>query len=212
MSHPESIPQQDTEKQPLIDLSADPFDLFTTWMKDAEASEPNDPNAMTLATVSPEGRPSARIILLKGADRRGFCFYTNLESRKGRELTATPVAALLFHWKSLRRQIRIEGTVTPVTTEEADAYFATRRRLSQIGAIASDQSRPLPDRATFEKRIHETEEKYAGQEVPRPANWSGFRLLPDRFEFWQDRPYRLHDRAIWVRHGMDGWDVTRLYP
>ncbi len=200
------------ENQPLIDLSADPFDLFSAWMKDAEASEPNDPNAMTLATVSPEGRPSARIILLKGFDKKGYCFYTNLESRKGRELTATPVAALLFHWKSLRRQIRIEGTVAPVTPEEADAYFATRRRMSQIGAIASDQSRPLPDRATFEKRIHDVEEKYAGQDIPRPANWSGFRLTPDRFEFWQDRPYRLHDRAIWVRHGADAWDVTRLYP
>ncbi|NHN88036.1 pyridoxamine 5'-phosphate oxidase [Acetobacter conturbans] len=205
-------PQQDAGAPPLIDLSADPFDLFAAWMKDAEASEPNDPNAMTLATVSPEGRPSARIILLKGFDRDGFCFYTNLESRKGRELAATPVAALLFHWKSLRRQIRIEGTVTPVTSEEADAYFATRRRLSQVGAIASDQSRPLPDRATFENRIHEVEARYEGKPVPRPANWSGFRLHPDRFEFWQDRPYRLHDRAIWVSHGKAAWEGTRLYP
>ncbi|GBQ22613.1 pyridoxamine 5'-phosphate oxidase [Acetobacter estunensis NRIC 0472] len=197
---------------PLIDLSSDPFDLFTKWMKDAEASEPSDPNAMTLATVSPEGRPSARIILLKGFDREGFRFYTNLESRKGRELETTPVAALLFHWKSLRRQIRIEGTVTSVTTAEADAYFATRRRLSQIGAIASDQSRPLPDRETFERRIHEVEERYEGKPVPRPADWSGFCLRPERFEFWQERPYRLHDRAIWVNHGKAAWEVTRLYP
>lgn len=200
------------EKTPLIDLSADPFDLFGAWMSDAEAAEQNDPNAMTLATVSPEGRPSARIILLKGYSRDGFCFYTNLESRKGRELAATPVAALLFHWKSLRRQIRIEGTVTPVTTAEADAYFATRRRLSQIGAIASDQSRPLPDRAVFEKRLHEVEDTFKGREIPRPANWSGFRLCPERFEFWQERDHRLHDRAIWVRQGPADWDVTRLYP
>lgn len=205
---------QDSEAAapPLIDLAADPFDLFEAWMKDAEASEPNDPNAMTLATVTPEGRPDARIILLKGMDRRGFSFFTNLESRKGRELAATPMAALLFHWKSLRRQIRIEGPVSPVTPEEADAYFATRRRLSQLGAIASDQSRPLPDRAIFERRLKDVEARYEGHPVPRPANWSGFRLRPERFEFWQDRPYRLHDRAIWLRRGESAWDVTRLYP
>ncbi|GBR08231.1 pyridoxamine 5'-phosphate oxidase [Acetobacter oeni] len=202
----------ETVTSPLIDLSSDPFDLFHAWMKDAEASEPNDPNAMTLATVSPEGRPDARIVLLKGADRKGFTFFTNLESRKGLELEATPVAALLFHWKSLRRQIRIEGPVFPVTTQEADDYFASRRRMSQLGAIASDQSRPLPNRAVFEQRLEEVETEYAGRPVPRPANWSGFRVRPERFEFWQDRPYRLHDRAIWVMRGRHAWDVTRLYP
>ncbi|NHN84214.1 pyridoxamine 5'-phosphate oxidase [Acetobacter musti] len=202
----------ETTTSPLIDLSADPFDLFHVWMKEAEAAEPNDPNAMTLATVSPEGRPDARIVLLKGADRDGFTFFTNLESRKGRELAATPAAALLFHWKSLRRQIRIEGPVFPVTTEEADVYFASRRRMSQLGAIASDQSRPLADRAIFERRLEEVEAKYDGKPVPRPANWSGFRMRPERFEFWQDRPYRLHDRAVWVFRGPGAWDVTRLYP
>lgn len=200
------------EQSPLIDLSSDPFSLFQDWMSAAEKTEINDPNAMTLATVTPEGRPDARIVLLKGMDRRGFAFYTNLESRKGRELAATPVASLLFHWKSLRRQIRIEGPVFPVTPEEADAYFASRRRMSQIGAVASDQSRPLPDRAVFEERIREAEKKYEGKPVPRPQNWSGFRLEPDRFEFWQDRQYRLHDRAIWCRRGESAWDVTRLYP
>ncbi|NHO31121.1 pyridoxamine 5'-phosphate oxidase [Acetobacter fallax] len=197
---------------PLIDLSADPFDLFNAWMTDAEASEPNDANAMTVATVSPEGRPDARIVLLKGADRNGFSFFTNLESRKGHELAATPAAALLFHWKSLRRQIRIEGPVFPVSKEEADTYFASRRRMSQLGAIASRQSSPLPDRTIFELRLKQAEAKYAGKQVPRPENWSGFRVRPDRFEFWQDRPYRLHDRAIWVTRGKNAWDVTRLYP
>lgn len=200
-----------SDASPLIDLDADPFDFFALWMTDAEASEPNDPNAMTLATVTADGRPDARIILLKGVDRSGFTFYTNLESRKAAELTATPFAALLFHWKTLRRQIRIEGSISPVSTEEADAYFASRRRMSQIGAIASDQSRPLPDRSIFEERIQAVEKKYEGQPVPRPANWSGFRLTPDRFEFWQDRPFRLHDRAIWVASDA-GWSVTRLYP
>ncbi|GBR29214.1 pyridoxamine 5'-phosphate oxidase [Kozakia baliensis] len=196
---------------PLLDLQADPFDLFATWMREAEAHEPNDPNAMALATATPDGRPSVRTILLKGADRRGFVFYTNLESRKGEELEANPQAALLFHWKSLRRQIRIEGPVERVSDEEADRYFASRSRNSRLGAIASDQSRPLPDRAIFEHRIAEATARYEGQEPPRPPNWSGFRVIPQIIEFWQDRPYRMHDRATWTREG-EGWDVTRLYP
>ncbi|MFT8326253.1 pyridoxamine 5'-phosphate oxidase [Gluconobacter oxydans] len=196
---------------PLIDLKADPFALFAAWMSDAEKSEPNDPNAMAVATATPEGRPSVRMLLLKGVDERGFVFYTNLESRKGRELLANPHVALLFHWKSLRRQIRIEGPVEAVSAAEADAYFASRSRMSRLGAIASDQSRPLDDRSTFEERLKAVDEKYGDGPIPRPANWSGFRVLPEAIEFWQDRPYRLHDRAVWTRDG-NGWNVTRLYP
>ncbi|AHK71972.1 pyridoxamine 5'-phosphate oxidase [Gluconobacter oxydans] len=196
---------------PLIDLKADPFALFAAWMSDAEKSEPNDPNAMAVATATPDGRPSVRMLLLKGVDERGFVFYTNLESRKGRELLANPHVALLFHWKSLRRQIRIEGPVEAVSAAEADAYFASRSRMSRLGAIASDQSRPLDDRSTFEERLKAVDEKYGDGPIPRPANWSGFRVLPEAIEFWQDRPYRLHDRAVWTRDG-NGWNVTRLYP
>ncbi|WP_081107300.1 pyridoxamine 5'-phosphate oxidase [Gluconobacter potus] len=201
---------------PLIDLKADPFALFAAWMSDAETSEPNDPNAMVVATATPDGRPSVRMLLLKGVDERGFVFYTNLESRKGRELLANPHVALLFHWKSLRRQIRIEGPVEAVSAAEADAYFASRSRMSRLGAIASDQSRPLDDRSTFEERLKAVDEKYGDGPIPRPANWSGFRVLPEAIEFWQDRPYRLHDRAVWTRdgntHDGNGWNVTRLYP
>lgn len=196
---------------PLIDLSADPFTLFDAWMHDAEKAEPCDPNAMVLATATAEGRPSARIVLLKGHDRRGFVFYTNMFSRKGRELAANPCAALLFHWKSLRRQIRIEGDITPVSDEEADTYFASRSRMSRLGAIASDQSRPLADRDIFEQRLKNAEEEFGNGPIPRPQNWSGYRVCPQHFEFWQERPYRLHDRAIWEHQG-NGWDVTRLYP
>ncbi|GAP23807.1 pyridoxamine 5'-phosphate oxidase PdxH [Gluconobacter frateurii NBRC 101659] len=196
---------------PLIDLTADPFALFATWMSDAEASEPNDPNAMAVATSTPDGRPSVRMLLLKGADERGFVFYTNVESRKGGDLLTNPHVALLFHWKSLRRQIRIEGPVTQVSEEEADAYFASRSPMSRLGAIASDQSRPLDDRSTFEERLKAAEEKYGDGPIPRPNNWTGFRVSPDAIEFWQDRPFRLHDRALWTREG-SGWNVTRLYP
>lgn len=196
----------------LIDLTASPFTLFSAWMQAAEQSEPSDPNAMVLATSTPDGHPSARIVLLKGMDQRGFVFYTNQESRKGQELAENPHVALLFHWKSLRRQIRIEGSVTPVTPEEADAYFASRSRISRMGAVASDQSRPLADRAIFEQRLKDVEARYDGQDlIPRPANWSGYRVAPDCFEFWQERPYRLHDRATWTREG-NQWNVTRLYP
>ncbi|KXV76094.1 pyridoxamine 5'-phosphate oxidase, partial [Acetobacter malorum] len=160
----------------LIDLTADPFTLFSEWMHEAEKTEPSDPNAMAVATSTPNGHPSARIVLLKGMDRRGFVFYTNHDSRKGNELAENPHVALLFHWKSLRRQIRIEGTVTPVTAEEADAYFASRSRISRMGAVASDQSRPLADRAIFEQRLKDVEARYEGQDlIPRPENWSGYR-------------------------------------
>ena len=196
---------------PLIDLTSDPFALFAAWMSDAEASEPNDPNAMAVATSTPDGRPSVRMLLLKGADERGFVFYTNVESRKGGDLLANPYVALLFHWKSLRRQIRIEGPVTQVSDEEADAYFASRSPMSRLGAIASAQSRPLDERSTFEERLKAAEEKYGNGPIPRPNNWTGFRVAPDAIEFWQDRPFRLHDRALWTRDGSE-WNVTRLYP
>jgi len=196
---------------PLLDLTANPFTLFAAWMSDAEKSEPNDPNAMAVATSTPDGHPSVRMLLLKGMDERGFVFYTNMESRKGGELLANPHAALLFHWKSLRRQIRIEGAVVPVSPQEADAYFASRSPKSRLGAIASDQSRPLASRELFEERLRETEERYGVENIPRPANWSGFRVVPDAMEFWQDRPFRLHDRAVWKRSGTE-WNVTRLYP
>jgi len=196
---------------PLLDLTANAFTLFAAWMSDAEKSEPNDPNAMAVATSTPDGHPSVRMLLLKGMDERGFVFYTNMESRKGGELLANPHAALLFHWKSLRRQIRIEGAVVPVSPQEADAYFASRSPKSRLGAIASDQSRPLASRELFEERLRETEERYGEENIPRPANWSGFRVVPDAMEFWQDRPFRLHDRAVWKRSGTE-WNVTRLYP
>lgn len=207
---PSHLHEMDHNKT-LIDLAADPFVLFSRWMGEAEKTEPSDPNAMTLATSTPNGHPSARIVLLKGADRRGFVFYTNQQSRKGEELAENPHVALLFHWKSLRRQIRIEGTVSPVTTEEADAYFASRSRISRLGAIASDQSRPLRERAIFEARVKEAEARYPQGEIPRPPNWSGYRVTPTAFEFWQERPYRLHDRARWTAD-QASWSATRLYP
>lgn len=189
----------------------DPFALFRAWLTEAEASEPNDPNAMALATADATGRLGLRMVLLKGQDARGFVFYTNLESRKGGDLAAHPHAALLFHWKSLRRQIRIEGPVEPVRAEEADAYFATRPRESQLGAWASDQSRPLDTRATFEARLADVTARFAGAPVPRPPYWSGFRVVPDRIEFWQDRDYRLHERRLFTRAG-DDWTEGLLYP
>lgn len=195
----------------MIDLAADPYDLFAAWMAQAEASELADPNAMTLATATPDGRPSARILLLKSWDRDGFVFYTNLESRKSGEIAANPHVALLFHWKSRKRQIRIEGTATQVAEAEADAYFETRPRLSRIGAWASDQSRKLPDRPTLERRLEQTIARYADAPVPRPPHWSGWRVSPDCLEFWEDRDFRLHDRAVFTRDGA-GWTTTRLYP
>jgi pyridoxamine 5'-phosphate oxidase len=191
--------------------SADPFDLFAAWFDEAKRTEPNDPEAMTLATATPGGRPSVRVLLLKGVDRSGFVFYTNLESRKSTELLANPQAAMGFHWKSLRRQVRIEGQVVAVAAAEADAYFASRPHGSQIGAWASLQSHPLDARASLERRVAEFTARYPEGSVPRPPYWSGFRLVPDRIEFWRDMPYRLHERLLFTRSG-DGWTTAWLYP
>ncbi len=190
---------------------ADPFALFDAWLSEASGTEPNDPNAMTLATATLDGRPSARMVLLKGADRDGFVFYTNTQSRKGCELAANQAVALLFHWKTLARQVRIEGRAEPVRTEEADAYYASRARVSRLGAWASDQSRPLPDRAVLETRVAELEARYPGEDIPRPPHWSGFRVRPQSFEFWQDMPFRLHDRTVFMRDN-DGWATEKLFP
>jgi pyridoxamine 5'-phosphate oxidase len=190
---------------------ADPFALFDAWLAEAAQRELNDPNAMTLATATPDGRPSARMVLLKGADRDGFVFYTNTESRKGGELAANPEVALLFHWKSLGRQVRIEGLAEPVRPEEADAYFASRARVSRLGAWASDQSRPLPHRAVLEQRLADMEQRFPGGAIPRPPHWSGLRVRPDRFEFWQDMPFRLHDRTIFTQRS-GTWQTHKLFP
>jgi pyridoxamine 5'-phosphate oxidase len=189
----------------------DPHALFETWFAEAKAGEPNDPNAMTVSTVDAEGQPSARMVLLKGHDDRGFVFYTNLEGRKAGDLRTSPRAGLLFHWKSLRRQVRIEGPVEQVSDAEADTYFATRGRDSQLGAWASDQSRPLNSRATFETRFAEMAARFEGGDVPRPPHWSGYRVLPKRIEFWQDRAHRLHERRLFT-HAGDGWTEGLLYP
>ena len=189
----------------------DPFQLFSDWFAEAQASEPNDPEAMSLATATPDGRPSVRIVLLKGHGPDGFTFYTNLDSRKGAELAANGRAALLFHWKSLRRQVRVEGPVETVNDADADEYFATRARDSQLGAWASWQSRPLDARETFEKRFDEMSRRFDGDAVPRPPRWSGFRMKPEYFEFWSDRPHRLHERRVF-KPAAGGWREGLLYP
>lgn len=198
-----------------MDMLDDPLAQFDLWFAEAAASEVNDPNAMAVATVDPAGQPSVRMVLLKEHGPDGFVFYTNGHSRKGEELAACPVAALLFHWKSLRRQVRIEGAVERVSDAESDAYFATRPRDSQLGAWASEQSHPLPGRDVFEARFAEVEARFAGGDVPRPPYWGGYRVVPERIEFWQDRAYRLHERYLYTRDTTPDsppWAVTLLYP
>jgi pyridoxamine 5'-phosphate oxidase len=192
-------------------MADDPIALFDAWFAEAKQSEPHDADAMALATATPEGQPSVRMVLLKSYGREGFTFYTNADSRKGGELSSNPQAALLFHWKSLRRQVRIDGPVTGVSVEEANAYFATRSRDSQLGAHASFQSQPLDRRSTFEARYEEMTRLFDGRDVPRPERWTGFRVAPERMEFWTDRPHRLHERRLFVRNG-DGWKEGLLYP
>jgi pyridoxamine 5'-phosphate oxidase len=189
----------------------DPLALFDQWFAEAQAREPNDAEAMALASVDSDGRPAVRMVLLKGHGPNGFVFYTNEQSAKGGQLAAKPRAALLFHWKSLRRQVRIEGEVERVSEIEADSYFSSRGRDSQLGAWASDQSQPLDRRETFERRFTVMQARFGGEEVPRPPHWGGYRVVPERIEFWSDRPHRLHERRLFVR-GVDGWTEGLLYP
>lgn len=194
-------------------VTNDPFALFAMWMNEAETAEPNDPNAMALATVDREGLPNVRMVLLKGIDAGGFVFYTNEESQKGEELAATEKAAVVFHWKSLRRQVRVRGPVTIVNEAESDSYFASRPRLSQIGAWASHQSRPLAGRFELEASVAKMTTKFAIGAIPRPPHWHGYRIVPTYVEFWRDRPFRLHDRLVFRRaNSLTPWAITKLYP
>jgi pyridoxamine 5'-phosphate oxidase len=198
------------EPPPLLP-EGDPIGLFEDWLAQAGKAEPNDPNAMSLATADADGLPDLRMVLLKSVDARGFVFFTNTHSAKGRELAANPQAALLFHWKSLRRQVRVRGRVEAVIDAEADAYFASRARPSQLGAWASEQSQPLPDRLALERRVAEMGLKFGFGKVPRPPHWSGYCVAPQVIEFWRDRPFRLHERLVYTRAG-EGWATSRLYP
>lgn len=203
---------EDAANSEMFDVD-EPFRLFENWLEDAAKSEPNDPTAMSLATVDETGMPDVRMVLLKGVDQNGFVFYTNLESAKGGELLATWKAAVCFHWKSLRRQVRVRGNVESVTDEEADAYFASRPRQSRIGAWASKQSRSLESRFALEKEVAKYAAKFNLGDIPRPPHWSGFRIIPQSIEFWHDRPFRLHDRLVFKRDGDHGpWIKDRLYP
>ncbi len=192
-------------------MNIDPIVRFSQWLSEAEATEPNDPNAVAVATADAAGRPSLRMVLLKGVSSDGFVFFTNQQSRKAEELLVNPQAALLFHWKSLRRQVRVEGAVTGVSDAEADAYFATRGRTSRLGAWASDQSRPLADRGELERSLREATARFADTDVPRPPHWSGYRVAPGRIEFWSDGEHRLHNRELFVRNAT-GWTMSLLYP
>ncbi|MGO3933365.1 pyridoxamine 5'-phosphate oxidase [Rhodopseudomonas pseudopalustris] len=208
-----SIQQQSQLTSGDFTAAENPFALFAEWFADANESELNDPNAMALATVDPDGLPDVRMVLMKGYDTDGFVFYSHIASQKGRELAANPKAALLFHWKSLRRQVRIRGAVSAVTETEADDYFATRPKQAQIGAWASKQSQPLESRFAFEQAIAKVAARYLVGQVPRPPGWSGWRITPLRFEFWHDRPFRLHDRIEFSRDTpAQPWIKTRLYP
>lgn len=193
-------------------MADDPFALFASWFAEAQESEINDPDAMAIATATPEGRPSNRMVLLRRHGPDGFGFFTNLQSRKGEEIGANPWGAMCIHWKSLRKQVRAEGRLEPLSDADADEYFASRARDSRIGSWASDQSRPLDRRETFEERVAAMRARFEGQDVPRPPHWSGFRLVPDRIEFWADRQFRLHERRLFTRDGLGGWSEGLLYP